>query len=110
MWKNISLVLLVFLLLSSPICLAEVVLTDQEWEELNLIWTELEKLLDEQSQELEFQEIQLSAADQEISELEKSLKKVELSLKKQEKEQTRKKIIWAISGLVIGGFLGVILE
>ncbi len=109
MWKR-SLALLSLLLLLSPPIYSDVVLTDGEWAELEMIWTELEMLTEEQAHELAFQKIQLTAASQKTTEVENSLKEVELSLTEYEKEQKRKAVVWVVGSLLAGVVAGIIFE
>ncbi len=109
MWKRSLALLLLLLLLSVPIY-SDVVLTDGEWAELEMIWTELETLTEEQAQELAFQEIQLTAALQKTTEVENSLKEAELSLTVYEKEQKRKTVIWVVGSLFFGYLIGTVLK
>ena len=108
-WKHLSVLLLLLLLLSVPIY-SDVVLTDGEWAELEIIWTELETLTEEQAQELAFQKIQLTAASQKTTEVENSLKEAELSLTEYEKEQKRKTVVWVVGSLLAGVVAGIIFE
>ena len=103
MWTRSLSLLLLLLLLSAPLSLADIILTDQEFEELENTFTELETLLNEQEREL----IKASIA---IEELKKSLSEAELSLKKQESEQVKKTIAWVMGSLLTGAIAGKILE
>ena len=107
MWKRSLLLLLLLLLLSAPLSLAEVVLTDGEWTELNLILAELSRRLEEQAMELEFLKIQLNVSLRIIESLKDSLGELEKSLRQQSKDQKRKVIIWSMASLLAGGLAGV---
>ncbi len=110
MWKKqLLLVSLVLLLAFSPLY-SEVILTDEEWVELEIIWTELETLTEEQAQELAFQEIRLAAASQKTTAVENSLKEAELSLTEYEKERKRKTVVWVVGSLLAGVVAGIIFE
>lgn len=102
-WKRSLSLLLLLLLLSAPLSLADVILTDQEFEELETTFIELEILLDEQ-------ETQLMEASTAIDELKLSLKEAGLSLKEQEKKQRKKTVIWIIASLLVGGLAGIVFE
>ena len=102
MWTRSLSLLLLLLLLSAPLSLADIILTDQEFEELENTFTELETLLNEQEREL----IKASIA---IEELKKSLSEAELSLKKQEKENRKKIVKGILISLLIGGATGYLI-
>ena len=110
MWKRSLLLLLLLLLLSAPLSLAEVVLTDEEWTELNLILIELSKRLEEQGTELEFLKIQLNVSLRIIENLKDSLGELEKSLLQLSKEQKRKVIIWSMASLLAGVLAGVLFK
>ncbi len=109
MWKRSLALLSLLLLLSVPIY-SDVVLTDGEWAELEMIWTELETLLQEQGMELESVETRLAEVSQEIIGLKKSLSEAELSLSELGKEQKRKTVVWVVGSLLAGVVAGIIFE